>query len=92
MSYAAQLFESLLRASAETPGKRVAEADSLVVVGGQPPPSPAGMEPQQAAADALPHELDECYAVIRFQRAQILQLRNQMTTLEEQNLQVRRRR
>ena len=43
-----------------------------------------------AAAEArLPGELDECYAVIRFQRTQASQLRTRLAAVEEHNQQVR---
>lgn len=42
-----------------------------------------------AAAAPLPRELEDCYAVIRFQRGQVAQLRARCATLEEQVGQVR---
>ena len=97
-SYTAQLFESLMRASAETPtakrGYPPPSAVENVFAGGGKERSPSAGDAASVASggvssDALPHELDECYAVIRFQRAQISQLRGRTMVLEEQLHQVR---
>ena len=97
-SYTAQLFESLMRASAETPGKRgyggVAAVDNVYAGGGKersPTGDAASIASGMSSGDSLPHELDECYAVIRFQRAQISQLRGRTMVLEEQLHEVRQR-
>jgi hypothetical protein len=41
-----------------------------------------------SAGDIMPQEIEECYAVIRFQRAQITQLRSRAAALEDQLSQV----
>jgi len=96
MSYTAQLFDSLLRASAETPLKSAAPQYSLPSADlrgfGPSSPSSATFEanpPSEMSSDALPHELDECYAVIRYQRAQVSQLRGRVSALEAENGEVR---
>jgi hypothetical protein len=91
MSYTAQLFDSLLRASAETPLKSSAPQYSpsadLRAFGPSSPSSTTfeANPPAEMSSDALPHELDECYAVIRYQRAQVSQLRGRVSALEAEN-------
>ena len=114
MSYTAQLFESLLRASNEAApplagarspqlqqpqAQAQAQQSSGHGVGwrGSPHGSLAGSGGAELVLhggggggdSALPNELDECYAVIRFQRSQAAQLRGRIATLEEQNTIVR---
>lgn len=48
-----------------------------------------GGSSMSAASEPLPHEMEECYAVIRFQRVQIAQLRTKLASVEDQNAQVR---
>jgi hypothetical protein len=92
MSYTAQLFDSLLRASAETPLKSAAPQYSLPSADLRGfSSSSATFEanpPGEMSSDALPHELDECYAVIRYQRAQVSQLRGRVSALEAENAEV----
>lgn len=85
MSYTAQLFESLLRASAEGSGSGSGSGSAA-------PSSSAGVSAPSSSSSAgvaeVPHELDECYAVINFQRKQIGELRERVASLEEQNASV----
>lgn len=58
----------------------------------QKPTVSSSMATPGGSHEALPQELEECYAVISFQRAQIAQLRGRVAQLDEQLAQVRARR
>jgi hypothetical protein len=97
-TYTAALFETLRAqppaAAAGGPGAATARGSRVAAMaaaerGGAPAPRAPAAVVAPAPDASLPRELEDCYAVIRFQRGQVAQLRERCATLEEQVAQVR---